>query len=67
MLIFRLLKGMTMPGHYTDHLDSNNFILTGFAYSRMRTEISHLRNKKELSVKHFHLLLLQIVLNFYRF
>lgn len=48
MLIFRLLKGMTMPGHYTDHLDSSSFILTGSAYSRMRTEISHLRNKKTI-------------------
>ena len=37
---------MTMPGHYTDHLDSSSFILTGSAYSRMKTEISHLRNKK---------------------
>ena len=56
-----------MPEHYTDHLDSSSFILTGSAYNRMKTEISHLRNKKELSVKHFHFLLLQIVLNFYRF
>ena len=30
----------------TDHLDSSSFILTGSAYSRMKTEISHLRNKK---------------------
>ena len=56
-----------MPGHYTDHLDSSSFILTGSAYSRMKTEISHQRNKKELSVKHFHFLLLQIVLSFFRF
>ncbi len=63
----QVVEEMTMPGHYTDHLDFSSFILTGSAYSQMKTEISHLRNKKELSVKRFHFLLLQIVLNFYRF
>ena len=41
---------------------------TGSAYSRMKTEISHLRNKKKLSVKAFSFSAFnRLVLNFYRF